>query len=310
MRRTASAAFACLILLCADVAAQSVPASDDAAIRELVRKYADAREAQDPAAVAALFVSDADQLVSSGEWRRGRDVLVKGALGSSARTPGTRTLDVEAIRMVGADSAIADARYEIRGLEGGASRKMWSTFVVVRQGGAWCISAIRNMLPAPLDDARGRPTDAGPLDDARGRPSKDDRTAVLAVVDDAMRAISASDGAALARLAVPDMPIVSERPAKSGGTEVITRRFDPTTLTGTLRERYWDPTVHVRNGIAVVWAPYEFWVDGKTTHCGIDVFQLVKEGGRWRIGSLTYTVEPTACDALRPTDPSRLRPSN
>jgi len=251
--------------------------------------------------VSALFVSDADQLVSSGEWRRGREVLVKGALGSSARTPGTRTLDVEAIRKVGADSAIADARYEIRGLEGGAARKMWSTFVVVRQGGAWRISAIRNMLPAPAE--------AGPLDDARGRSSQDDRTAVLAVVDDAMRAISASDGAALARLTVPDMLIVSERPAKSGGTEVITRRFDPTSFTGTLRERYWEPVVHVRNGIAVVWTPYEFWVDGKTTHCGIDVFQLVKDAGRWRIGSLTYTVEPTACEALRPTDPGKVRPA-
>lgn len=121
---------------------------DAAAIRNAIANYAAARESRDPKAIESLFTADADQLVSSGEWRRGRDALVKGALASSARTGGTRTLDVEALRMVGADTAIADARYEISGLEGGAVRRMWSTFVLVKQQGQWRISAIRNMLPA------------------------------------------------------------------------------------------------------------------------------------------------------------------
>jgi hypothetical protein len=34
---------------------------------------------------------------------------------------------------------------------------------------------------------------------------------------------------------------------------------------GNYRERYWDPIVHVRGRIAIVWAPYEFWLDGKTS---------------------------------------------
>jgi uncharacterized protein (TIGR02246 family) len=127
---------------------------DETAIREVVRLYASAREASDPQAIEALFVADADQLVSSGEWRRGRSVLVTGALASSARTGGTRTLEVEAVRMVAPDVAIADARYVISGIEGTAPRRMWSTFVMVRQQGTWRISAIRNMLPAgPVDAA-------------------------------------------------------------------------------------------------------------------------------------------------------------
>jgi uncharacterized protein (TIGR02246 family) len=135
---------ALLVLLPASGAA----ASDEAAIRDLVKRYNDAREANDPKAIEALFVADADQLVSSGEWRRGRDVLVKGAMASSARTGGTRTLTVETIRMIAPDVAIADARYEISGLADGSTRKMWSTFVMAKQQGAWRISAIRNMLPA------------------------------------------------------------------------------------------------------------------------------------------------------------------
>lgn len=123
-------------------------APDDPAIRSVVARYAAAREARDPAATAGLFVEDADQLVSSGEWRRGREALVEGAMASSARTGGTRTLEVETIRFVSRDVALADARYEIAGGAAG-TRRMWSTFVMVRRPDGWRISAIRNMLPAP-----------------------------------------------------------------------------------------------------------------------------------------------------------------
>src|SRR5262245_25360770 len=56
---------------------------DEAAIREVVSKYVDARERVDPKAVEELFTSDADQLVSSGEWRKGRDAVVRGTMESS-----------------------------------------------------------------------------------------------------------------------------------------------------------------------------------------------------------------------------------
>jgi len=57
-----------------------------------------------------------------------------------------------------------------------------------------------------------------------------------------------------------------------------------------------------------VWTPYEFWRDGTTSHCGIDVFTMSKEQGAWRIADMMWTIEPEACPALRPSDPSRIRP--
>ena len=129
--------------------AWSQPPDEDAAIRDVVRRYQEARERRDKDALVALFTPDADQLVSSGEWRRGRETLVPGTLASSARNPGSRSLKVETVRRLGNDVAIADARYEISGQAGGASRSMWSTFVLARQPDGWRISAIRNMLPAP-----------------------------------------------------------------------------------------------------------------------------------------------------------------
>lgn len=122
--------------------------ADAAAVKDLVSRYNTARDRRDPAAIRALFAEDADQLVSSGEWRHGREQLVEGMLRSSRANPGARTLTVETIRFVGADVAIADARYEIAGAGGTEPRRMWSTFVAVRAPGGWRLSAIRNMLPA------------------------------------------------------------------------------------------------------------------------------------------------------------------
>ena len=135
-----------LLLAAAPLAAQS--ASDDAAVRALVDRFANAREAQDPQALETLFTGDADQLVSSGEWRKGRDQLVAGMLRSSQGNPGDRTIAVETVRFLDAGTAIADARYEIAASGGNPARRMWSTFVARREGGQWRIAAIRNMLPA------------------------------------------------------------------------------------------------------------------------------------------------------------------
>ncbi len=125
----------------------SKPSSDEAAIRELVKRYVNAREKSDAAAIRGLFTEDADQLTSSGEWRKGREDLVRGTLSSSSNNPGARTITIEAIRFPAPDMALADGKYTIAGADG-ATRSMWTTFVLVKAAGAWRIAAIRNMLPA------------------------------------------------------------------------------------------------------------------------------------------------------------------
>jgi uncharacterized protein (TIGR02246 family) len=133
--------------------------NDESAIRDVVSKYVDAREQKDPKAVEELFTSDADQLVSSGEWRKGRDAVVRGTMESSSRTGGKRTITVESVRMLSPDVAIADGRYELTGLAGGATRSMWTTLVLKRTEKGWRISAIRNMLPAaPAPSGPSKPS--------------------------------------------------------------------------------------------------------------------------------------------------------
>ena len=149
-------------------------------------------------------------------------------------------------------------------------------------------------------------------------PSAEER-AILDVIDRFMHAVTSGD-AAMAAVRLDGTTTTMERPDPAGGTTILRRPFPAAAAApantatspaaaSALRERYWDPVVHVRGSLAVVWTPYEFWRDGKTTHCGVDVFELVKQAGAWKIGNVMYTVEPDACPAMRPKDTTRVRPA-
>jgi hypothetical protein len=60
-----------------------------------------------------------------------------------------------------------------------------------------------------------------------------------------------------------------------------------------MRERMWNPDVRIHGLIATVWAPYDFWIDGKFSHCGIDAFDLIKTEEGWKIAGGSYTIEST-----------------
>jgi uncharacterized protein (TIGR02246 family) len=124
-------------------------ADQTAAIRAAVQQYVDVREHPDRQALEHLFTEDADQLVSSGEWRKGRDAVVKGTIAASQREAGKRTITIESIRFLSKTVAIADGRYELMDAAGNPTRKMWTSIVLIRDRGSWQIAAIRNMLPAP-----------------------------------------------------------------------------------------------------------------------------------------------------------------
>jgi len=59
----------------------------------------------------------------------------------------------------------------------------------------------------------------------------------------------------------------------------------------TMRERIWNPDVRVHGSIATMWAPYDFWIDGKFSHCGVDAFDLIRTDKGWKIAGGVYTLE-------------------
>ncbi len=62
-----------------------------------------------------------------------------------------------------------------------------------------------------------------------------------------------------------------------------------------LLERFWEAEVRIHGGIATVWTPYDFFLDGDFHHCGIDAFDLLNDGTGWKITGGVYTVETAGC---------------
>jgi hypothetical protein len=59
--------------------------------------------------------------------------------------------------------------------------------------------------------------------------------------------------------------------------------------TAKIEERIHDPLIRIDNDLAVVWAPFDFLIDGKVDHCGTDLFNLVRKHGKWLIASVADT---------------------
>jgi len=141
----------------------------------------------------------------------------------------------------------------------------------------------------------------------------DEEAAVLATIDRFFEAMAARDMATFAALQMPDGMTYSQ--AMREGQWMLLRRTNQQMIkahaegSSAVAETYWDPTVMIRDPIAVVWAPYEFRRNGEVSHCGVDVFNLLKIDGKWVIGNAMWTVEPEACDDLSPRRGAKRRPA-
>jgi hypothetical protein len=56
-----------------------------------------------------------------------------------------------------------------------------------------------------------------------------------------------------------------------------------------IEERELDSEIRIDAQMATAWTKYEFYRNGKISHCGIDAFQLFKTDKGWKILTLTYT---------------------
>ena len=83
----------------------------------------------------------------------------------------------------------------------------------------------------------------------------------------------------------PEGNIVREVPIANFMQNVMSRK------PGDMDERvlYWGPIL-IDHEIATAWVPYEFYLNGKFTHKGVDAFILVKVGEEYKIQTLLYNI--------------------
>ncbi len=131
-----------------------------------------------------------------------------------------------------------------------------------------------------------------------GAVAEDAQDEVLRVADRALELITQEDFPGLANLMISDALTVSTR-AADGGHQIRTQSaaeqaaIEPSV---DLVERGFDPKVMVDNSVAMVWYPYDIYIDNEWSHCGVDIFSLVKTDTGWKIGSIVYKFQqPPQC---------------
>jgi hypothetical protein len=134
---------------------------------------------------------------------------------------------------------------------------------------------------------------------AQAAPADRDRAEILAAIQRFFDGIAAHDPARLSADLLPGGQVRSLREEK-GQWVVRTQTFEESvgSIVGNksrLLERMWNPEVRVYGRIATVAAPYDFHVDGTFSHCGTDIFNLVKTPDGWRFSGISYTVERQGC---------------
>lgn len=125
-----------------------------------------------------------------------------------------------------------------------------------------------------------------------------DEKHVLAVVQDFFDALEKQDSVALTSMFLKGAQNYAARELKDSlvvhGRSPEEFRFRKGQI---IKERMRTPVTEVRihGRIAMVWAPYDLWVDDLFSHCGVDVFTLIRHTSGWKIASVSYTIEKEGC---------------
>jgi hypothetical protein len=183
----------------------------------------------------------------------------------------------------------------------------------------YLLIALALLALVPIAWTTGRDADvpvapAAGGESAQGVAVQGDEADVVAVVQAFLDALGTKDPEALAATMMPDGAIHSVNMGAGRESEPIRGRTTAddvasiATTRAALFERIWEPDVRVHGRVAVVWTPYDFWTDGRFSHCGVDIFTLLKATDGWKISSIAYTVEPEGCtpSPLGPPTPEQL----
>jgi hypothetical protein len=132
-------------------------------------------------------------------------------------------------------------------------------------------------------------------------PPGTDEGAVMSPINALFAGLAARDSAAILAQLRPDggATVANEAP---NGVRTVRHMSWPEFAAGVkpgpekYEERITNPAIEIDGDIAMVWAPYTFFIDGKAHHCGIDHFDLVRETGTWKIVNITWTARATGCE--------------
>jgi hypothetical protein len=81
-----------------------------------------------------------------------------------------------------------------------------------------------------------------------------------------------------------------------GSVPDFLKRIGTTPADTQLDERILDYQIKIDGPMATAWTPYEFYVNGDFSHCGVNSFQLVKFAEGWKIVYIIDTRRKEPCN--------------
>ncbi len=132
---------------------------------------------------------------------------------------------------------------------------------------------------------------------------------ILETAQNVMTGINTGDEALIRSAMLPGSILVSTGNTDGVATTRVTTTEEFASGVGSLpadyHERIFEYEIHIQKGVAVLWAQYDFHINGTFSHCGVDTFTLVKSPEGWKVASLAYTVEQDGCKERPPIPENR-----
>lgn len=133
----------------------------------------------------------------------------------------------------------------------------------------------------------------------QGGQGVSEEKAAIDVATSALAAITRGDVTALTDLMVPEAVLFPTSTRDGVASYRVRTRAEQRAapMTRKITERGFRPEARVSGPVAMVWYPYDLYVDGQWSHCGVDVFTLIRTEGRWRISTMSWSAEqPPSCE--------------
>ena len=124
--------------------------------------------------------------------------------------------------------------------------------------------------------------------------------AVIRSLFDGMRSKNADQvAAAFSKDAMMQTVIAKPEGSEVGSNAVadFVTRISTTPAETQLDERIIDYQIKVDGTMASAWTPYQFYVNDKFSHCGVNSFQLVKMADGWKIVYIIDTRRKEPCES-------------
>ncbi|MEY4903154.1 MAG: hypothetical protein RLZZ292_969 [Bacteroidota bacterium] len=131
---------------------------------------------------------------------------------------------------------------------------------------------------------------------------KEDEKAILIVVQNVFDALRSGDTVKLRSTFAEGATLQTVLNGKDGKIKLINETVQNFVKAigaphkETWSEQFYHPKIQISLPLASVWGDYTFYLDGKLLHCGVDVFELAKDNGQWRITHLSDTRQKENCN--------------